>query len=413
VIKKLVDIVERDRSFFDALGRVLAAGHRLVLTLGNHDIELAFPAVRAALDEMIGAGPGTDFRFIFDGEAYVVGDALIEHGNRYDAFNVVNFNDLRQLRSIQSRRMAVPSKWEMDPPPGSFMVSRVINPIKESYRFIDLLKPETGAVIPILLALEPGYRSIIREAAKQALRSKVGYGLDAPNMPSIGGDISSTGGDDIGLDELGGDISGGGSSNDPLAQVLSAELGDDAGQFLETLDTEDSIEEMGGDISSLSEKISHAFGMTQLLLAGKGPDVDKRLPALLRALRVLQDDKTFDESVETEATYLEAARALARDGSFRYVIFGHTHLAKNVALDDGAVYLNSGTWADLIRFPQDVIEGDKETAIPKLREFVDQLQKGELAEWIDFRPTYVRLDVGDDGKVTEAGVHEYRPGEAP
>ena len=91
----------------------------------------------------------------------------------------------------------------------------------------------------------------------------------------------------------------------------------------------------------------------------------------------------------------------------------HDDLAKNVALDDGAVYLNSGTWADLIRFPQDVIEGDKETAIPKLREFVDQLQKGELAEWINFRPTYVRLDVGDDGKVTEAGVHEYRPGETP
>jgi len=414
-IAKLRDIVERDKTFFDALGRLLAAGHRLVLTLGNHDIELAFPAVREALGEMLGAGPGTDFQFIYDGEAYVVGDALIEHGNRYDAFNVVNFNDLRQLRSIQSRRMAVPDKWKMEAPPGSFMVSNVINPIKESYRFVDLLKPETGAVVPILLALEPGYRKIIGTAAKQALRSKVGYGLDAPNMPSIGGDISAMGGgDEIGLDEMGGDISSGATSNDPLAQILRNELGDDAGQFIETIETDDDpTAGLGEDISSLGEKVSHAFGMAQLLVAGNSSDIDKRLPALLRALRALQDDQSFDDSVETDAVYLEAARALARDGSFRYVIFGHTHLAKNVALDDGAVYLNSGTWADLIRFPKDVIEGDKDAAIPKLREFVGRLQKGDLADSIYFRPTYVRIDVGDDGRVTEAGVHDYRPGETP
>ena len=44
---------------------------------------------------------------------------------------------------------------------GSRMVEEVINQIKEKYRFIDLLKPETGAVMPILLALEPSYRKNI------------------------------------------------------------------------------------------------------------------------------------------------------------------------------------------------------------------------------------------------------------
>jgi len=44
-------------SVFDALRRHVAGGHRLTLLIGNHDIDLALPAVKDALLREIGAGP--------------------------------------------------------------------------------------------------------------------------------------------------------------------------------------------------------------------------------------------------------------------------------------------------------------------------------------------------------------------
>jgi hypothetical protein len=49
--------------------------------------------------------------------------------------------------------------------------------------------------------------------------------------------------------------------------------------------------------------------------------------ALRRALRALEHDRTWDPAWE-EVGYLEAAKALARVGGHRVMIFGHTHQAK-------------------------------------------------------------------------------------
>jgi hypothetical protein len=80
-------IADRDRTFFLALRDFLDAGCRLVILTGNHDIELELPAVRRKLRVVIGVTPGHDYEFIGAGEVYLVGDALIEHGNRYDEWN--------------------------------------------------------------------------------------------------------------------------------------------------------------------------------------------------------------------------------------------------------------------------------------------------------------------------------------
>ena len=54
-------------------------GGELTLLLGNHDLELSMPQVRLALAERLGS-EGKRFNFIFDGEAHVRGQLLIEHG---------------------------------------------------------------------------------------------------------------------------------------------------------------------------------------------------------------------------------------------------------------------------------------------------------------------------------------------
>lgn len=69
-----------------AVGRVLAAGHRVVFVPGNHDAQLAFPEVRRVLAARLAAAsdrsdPRVAFRTLFHRTA----DGLhVEHGHQYD-----------------------------------------------------------------------------------------------------------------------------------------------------------------------------------------------------------------------------------------------------------------------------------------------------------------------------------------
>ncbi len=403
---KLAAILTRDQPFTDALHRFLERGHRLVILLGNHDLELVLPAVRRRLAELLGLRGGHDFTFILDGEAYVVGDVLIEHGNRYDQFNVVNQDALRHVRSLLSRRQRVPDDYAFDPPAGSKMVATVINPIKEKYRFIDLLKPETGAVIPMLLALEPGYRSRLLQAVKLKAQARE-HRLAEAAMPRIGSDISAAGGDMGGV-AIGEDISsggmGGGSSHDALREELKAVMGEEADAFLRDIEAA-AGPQIGSDIST-AETISETFGLVRLLLGGKSDDVERRLGPLLKALRALRDDHSFDRGTESDKDTWESAKALAANG-IRHVIFGHTHMAKKIPLAGGGFYLNSGTWADVMEFPKEIVSGTDAEALPKVREFVAHISKSDFTPWTLFRPTYVRVDIGPDGSAAAAELCDY------
>lgn len=422
-VRKLEAIVERDSALFAALGRLLSRGHRLTVTLGNHDIELALPPVRKRLMELLGVEGHHQFHFVYDGEAYVIGDVLIEHGNRYDLFNVVDHDALRRLRSLLSRNQAVPAEQQFNAPAGSHIVASIMNPVKASYPFIDLLKPETGAAMPILLALEPGVRGQLGRLAlmvKQARKHR----LASAAMPGFGGDIRADGdaggsfGQDIGSfdDDMGADVtvshgddgdhgdSGdyGDRGDDALAAVVAEAMGDDADGFLTELSQPTSV---GEDISA-ADFFDRSMGLANLLLARSGDDVERRLPSLLKALRAVQGDKSFDRSIETACEYLDAARALAR-GGFRCVVFGHTHLAKRVVLEDDALYINTGTWADVMGFPKEILAGSDEEALAGLREFVQDIGTGKLNRWIRFGATYARLDMDADHRLMQAELLDF------
>jgi hypothetical protein len=147
--------------------------------------------------KVLGVKSGHAFDFLYDGEAYIVGDALIEHGNRSVAWNQIDYDALRRIRSFQSRRQQVPDKYIFAPPAGSGMVASIINPIKRDYSFVDLLKPEEAAVVPMLLALEPGsiarfsarlLRSLI-ERAVTASKAQLFLTTAATSTPLAGADI--------------------------------------------------------------------------------------------------------------------------------------------------------------------------------------------------------------------------------
>jgi UDP-2,3-diacylglucosamine pyrophosphatase LpxH len=386
--QKLEAIVTRDQPFFDALARFLAAGHRLTLLLGNHDIELELPPVRAKFASLLGIGGHTDYAFIANDEAYVIGGALIEHGNRYDGFNMVDYDSLRRVSALMSRRQEANHQYTFDAPPGSKMVAWVINPIKEQYRFIDLLMPENGAVVPLLLALEPGARDLLGKVAVLGLEAD----RDAKTLPPLPSGAAPS--------PAGGQV---------LQSLVHTSLGARAFGYLRALEH---------DLASIDAKVATADatarvdfdrdrGLACLLTAHKHGDVQARLPALLEAVRALQGDKTFDRSVETGTEYLNSARVLARQGGFQIVTYGHTHLAKKVPLDNGAVYFNSGAWVDFMQFPPEIISGPSDVAQQQLQSFVDAVGTGGLTPFVMFQPTYLRFDLDASEQLVNADLYDY------
>lgn len=416
-IARLRRIMARASAVFDALTRFTVGGHRLTLLLGNHDLELSHPAVRALLERSL--GPDARMRFIYDGEAYAVGRVLVEHGNRYDRWNVIDHSRLRQERSMRSRGLVPNEDCREEryflPPAGSHLVVRFMNRVKARYRFVDMLKPETGAVLPLLVALEPDHRVELEEAlAAGATAFKLwGHGRAEAAKPEHPGDLSAA------------------DAGPTLAAELQRELRGDAGVF------GDEVRETvwGGDMMAGATRRR----VKDWLDARAGPlgdglrslwkvadlaaerDSERRRSKLLVALRHLNcNDRSFDPSLES-AGYLDAATDIAVRGDFDLVVFGHTHLPKRVPIDASgrpALYLNTGTWTDVMRLPPELAasplpaEAVERAAVERrascaLDEFVAALRDNRFDQYVRRYLSYVEATVDDAGRVLEAEVRSY------
>ncbi len=143
-----------------ALEGLVAAGKTLVITLGNHDPELALPEVREWLLHKLTGGDATAVGRIvmsYDGAGYrcnVGGrSVLCTHDNEVDAWNVIDYGRLfREARDANQGRPPVDA-WTVNA--GTRMVIEVMNGVKRDHPFVDLLKPESEAVIPTLVAINP------------------------------------------------------------------------------------------------------------------------------------------------------------------------------------------------------------------------------------------------------------------
>lgn len=88
---KMEVILDDHPVFVEGLREVLAAGHRVVFVIGNHDMELHWPAVqRALLDRLAPAQEVRQRVRICDWFYISQGDTLIEHGNQYDSYCLCN-----------------------------------------------------------------------------------------------------------------------------------------------------------------------------------------------------------------------------------------------------------------------------------------------------------------------------------
>lgn len=404
-IKKLDRIVQRsrensDKGPFDALHDLVKNGNRLVILIGNHDVELSLPGVRRHLREYVAPVGGADFEYIFDGEAYTIGDLLIEHGNRYDRFNQIDHSSLRHERSLISRgilteTMTVGTEL-FQAPPGTLLVIHLMNKLKTKYRFVDLLKPETEAVIPLLLFLEPSCKPLLEAILKlyPAFRSLPSRGLKSPVLTKRAGDTKSR-------------VKPNASSTPTVDELLRKMLGPDSAEFIE----QDYDDDSGNMSSSRSTKSAvgrvldgladFRFNMSTIMSAIPNTRFHLLRRILLRAL----NENCFDSSVEA-AQYHDAAEELSRHDRFSTVVFGHTHLPKKVPLHGGrATYYNCGTWADIIRLPANLRHEDKR-GLDAIEKFVTALRLNSYSEYVTTMTTYVEVTI-EGNRVRDSGLYVY------
>lgn len=96
---KMAHMLADHAGFLATLARLMADGHRVVVTVGNHDRELWFAAVQETLlDHIVAAGENEGLevaRDLFLVEPwfyYVADEVFIEHGHQYDYYSAFRYN---------------------------------------------------------------------------------------------------------------------------------------------------------------------------------------------------------------------------------------------------------------------------------------------------------------------------------
>ncbi len=374
----VIERIMEDPSFspvFGALSDFVRTPNRtLVMVVGNHDIELAFPLVQRMVVSRLAmksleARARIEFATVGAGYSCMVGAARVfcTHGNEVDPWNYVRYEDL----SKAARRMNCgvpldPSEWE--PNAGTKLVKDVMNAVKRRYAWIDLLKPETQAAIGVLLVLDPKQLGNIRrlpavvgELARGALDYDGRLGADGLVAP---------------------DPKAAGQRN--VDQLLGANVafGVNAGAGAAEGSADDMLRAAEANFETPRhgpELTDDTLGVPRLLwdrLTGWITRVG-RDEALRRALvDWLADDKTFDFNVRDD-TFKRVTASIGEGIDF--IVTGHTHLERAVEIGGGRYYFNSGTWIRLLRFTNDV-----------------------LHDAASFKPVYEVLEKGTMGSIDEA-----------
>lgn len=378
-VRKLLDVTDRSQfaPVFDALAQHVGRGHRLTILLGNHDVELALPQVQAALLGRLGASPH-DVHYVMDGRAYRLGRALIEHGNRYDDANANDWTGLRAIVSALSR--GEPAPVELEVSAGSKLVIKVVNPLKDTYPFVNLLQPVGEMLLLLLLEFEPSLAwqvdmlGRLLNSKRLAERNRLGQQPRATRNISAG---------------IGADL--GDTTED---RELATLFGDNYRQ----LHGQANANVAAGDVLSLLVRPGRD-GLASFFERGEPVPIE-RLRKIRAALkRILDNDKSTNVDAADGPCGAAALRLLQGSKELQAVVMGHTHLPRCARAETG-FYLNSGTWIDRLRIPQAVLADGEERS---LEAYLRDLKEDRRAPC---PPTCAELRVDASGDVRGVGLHE-------
>lgn len=352
---RLSEIIQENLPVFTALQLFVKKGGRLSMLIGNHDVELSLPAPRRLLLETIGPGR---VEFVYDNEGLVVGPVLMVHGNEFDAWNDIDHPALRRFRAKLSRG----SKEKFVPPPGSKLVVEVLNGLVERHDFTQTTKPENAVMGLLLLGLsvndgilwsELGSFLLLLEemlARKGAMAERISASRRSrpQRMPL----------DDQELDELDAALW---KLLDGSFPDLERAASDAPAPQPRRRRSRAAVTEKMSSAPAAPSRPAPALAWLKALMRVMGVKVVQRgsrtryAQEVAKALDDLMDSYQFAWSpAEEKREYLEGAQKMLR-GSCRVVICGHTHLPKFIRYpqkspdEPSRFYLNTGTWADLVR----------------------------------------------------------------
>lgn len=410
-----VQVVQRimaDPSFsgiWDALADFVKKDKRaLVFNIGNHDIEIAFPNVQRLIQwRLAGDDAVQRARIVFSttgaGFTCFVGNAKVycTHGNEVDAWNFNRYEDLAKVtRRINAGQVLNKDEW--CPNAGTRMVKEVMNDIKKTYKWIDLLKPETQAAISTLAVIDPGQASKITELLS-IVGNRVRAGFEVEGRLSADGfqlppqDSKKT----VTIDQLLGPN---------VTESLNQRTTSDVDTLL--LNAEQQLGKPGAKI----DQYNGSLGTGELIfdrltgwITGVGED-----EALRRALKDwLKDDRTFD-ILNQDETYTEVTKAVSSNIDF--IITGHTHLERAIPMGGNRFYFNSGTWIRLLRFTDAVLKDtasfkpvydlliDNRGDIASIDEAKFKNDKGEMTPFVMDQTSAVSISV-ENGKTVGRLLH--------
>jgi len=290
---------------------------------------------------------------------------------------------LRACRSAQSRLQT----WAFKPPLGSRLVTEVMNSLKSQYRFIDLLKPENEAVIPILAAIEPGciraLLNITALATKKAM-TETKSGRPPRHESRIAQQPTST--PRVPMEQE--------MADDALTAAAHAVAQNQLAQaqaLLRELQPRPTQAEAAiGD--GLLASLSSAYSLIRMLKH------HEQLPQRLQHLRdaLVSHRQSIGSTFALESgdpVYLNAAKTLTENIS-GVVIFGHSHLPKCIPMEHGALYLNTGTWCPTIRLPASLYQPGTDNDV--LADFVADMQHNHLEPWTTLQTCCARVELDGD-----------------
>jgi UDP-2,3-diacylglucosamine pyrophosphatase LpxH len=364
-VEKIKNIVTKSPAVFTGLGNFLGdSRHMLKILLGNHDVELAYPEVGQVLRDAI-FPPGTNgadrYELLNRRTTYnpnVNGVLVsIEHGNRGDEWNWLNYTALFRDAELGTTKFKYPA--------GTKLVYETMNAFKEKLRFVDLLKPEMPAVLLLLLALKPMMALLAVPGAALSKLNSISSGLISGLLQSIGGA--------------------------PLGEIKEAKkpasVTAQLANYYAAIRPEDFPRP--DDVTWFLNAKEPAIQSDAQVL---GPVFDHvRLKFLAWSLYNLNRFKAAQEGEEFyrqdhPSTPDSKGAKTCFEGEVKVVVFGHTHEALKTEFDEG-LYVNSGTWADVVRMPND----DEDSMLAWLKTVADNTFERTAY------PTYVKIEPAGPG----------------
>lgn len=160
---KLERIIAAHPSFFIAIRQFIATeGRQVTFVTGNHDIELAFPAVqRRITQEIAGVPDHPAVQFCRSRFYRPLPDVYIEHGNHYDFWN----HSIDGIWDAQGQPLATPPTT-IPLSVGSRYFQHAAHPISLAYPYFDHFEPSMNSTRQIALLCLLDLQIIIETAQR-------------------------------------------------------------------------------------------------------------------------------------------------------------------------------------------------------------------------------------------------------